>query len=280
MENKFSKNLAKYRKKSGLTQAQLAEKISVTPQAVSKWENGSLPDSEFLPSIAQILGISIDVLFGIAEESSEPDIEQLIINKIRQTPPRERSDYIMQLFYAILSAYNEYKLSKIKYPKELELETYAELKTENELAAARLNDDLKYFCFMQIPEDGIDSYVTISDKVSDFFEMLSDKDAIRIVRYLGSGFKNRMQSLEVIAERTNISLDKVTCIMDKLDRFGLAWRVSAEISNAEPTVYGYVNSVPLTFSLALTNSLTRYLRFHDLYIDTWERGPFRGNGEK
>lgn len=116
MESKFSKNLAKYRKKSGLTQAQLAEKVCVTPQAVSKWENGSLPDSEFLPVIARTLGVSIDMLFGIEQERGEYDIEQLVINKLRRTPQGERADYIMQLFYAVMSAYNDYKLSKIKYP--------------------------------------------------------------------------------------------------------------------------------------------------------------------
>lgn len=66
MHSKFSKNLTKYRKRCGLTRGQLAEKLNVTPQAISKWENGSLPDCEFLPVIANVLGISLDVLFGLA----------------------------------------------------------------------------------------------------------------------------------------------------------------------------------------------------------------------
>lgn len=275
MQSEFSKNLTKYRKRCGLTQGQLAMKLNVTPQAVSKWENGSLPDSEFLPMLAHSLGVSIDVLFGLVEEHEPPDLEKMISDKIRQTPPKERADVIMNLCYAAFSGYNDYKLSKVKYPIELELETYAELKTDYEVGLARLNDNLKYCCFMQIPEDGVNSYTETTDDMVRLFELLADKDAITIIHYLGSGMKNRMQSLEIIASRVGISLDKVKKIMDSLDRFGVVWRVSAEISDNPPIIYGYVNSMPLTFILTMAKSLTRYIKFHDLYIDTWEQGPFR-----
>ena len=82
-----------------MTQGQLAAKLNVTPQAVSKWENGSLPDSEFLPKLSGILGVSIDVLFGIKQEQPEQDVEQLITQKIRQTPAQERADLIMKFYY-------------------------------------------------------------------------------------------------------------------------------------------------------------------------------------
>lgn len=275
MQSEFSKNLTKYRKRCGLTQGQLAAKLNVTPQAVSKWENGSLPDCEFLPMIACTLGISLDILFGLAQEREEPDLERMISDKIRQTPPKERADVIMHLFYAALSGYNDYKLSKVKYPAELELETYAVLKTDYEVGLSRLNDDLKYFCFMQVPENGVNSYTEATDDMVRLFETLADKDAITIIHYLGSGIKNRMQSLEMISSRVGIPLGKVKRIMDRLDRFGVVWRISAEISDNPPIIYGYVNSMPLTFLLTLAKSLTRYIRFHDLNIDTWEQGPFR-----
>ena len=271
----FSENLAKYRKRCGLTQGQLAAKLCITPQAVSKWENGSRPDSEFLPSISKILGVSLDVLFGLEEEHEEPDLEQLIANKIRQTPAKERADVMVRLFYAAMSAYHDYTLSKVQYPQKLELETYAELKTDHEMAMARLNDNMRYFCFMEVPEDGVNSYTDASDAVVRLFETLADKEAIRIVHYLGSGIKNRMQSLGMIAKRLDLPMEKVSRVMDRLDRLGLVWRVSAEITDQPSIIYGYVNSTPLTFLLVLARSLTRYLRFHDLYIDQWEQGPFR-----
>ena len=48
----------------GLTQGQVAEKLSLSVQAVSKWECGkNLPDIMLLPEIADLYGVTIDELF-------------------------------------------------------------------------------------------------------------------------------------------------------------------------------------------------------------------------
>lgn len=58
-------NLQKYRKRIGLTQEDLAEKLGVTFQAVSKWENAkTAPDIFLLPMIADLFCRSIDDLFS------------------------------------------------------------------------------------------------------------------------------------------------------------------------------------------------------------------------
>ena len=58
-------NILHYRKKNGLSQEELANKLGVTFQAVSKWENAkSAPDIAFLPIIADIFGCYIDELFS------------------------------------------------------------------------------------------------------------------------------------------------------------------------------------------------------------------------
>lgn len=55
--------IAAQRRKMNLTQDQLAEKMGVSSQAVSKWENDlSCPDISLLPSLADLFGISIDEL--------------------------------------------------------------------------------------------------------------------------------------------------------------------------------------------------------------------------
>ncbi len=58
------------RRNKGITQAQLAEILSVSPQSVSKWENRlSLPDVSLLPVIARFFGITMDELFGYRLDS-------------------------------------------------------------------------------------------------------------------------------------------------------------------------------------------------------------------
>ena len=62
----IGERIAYYRKKSGLTQEELAEKCSVTPQAVSKWENNiSTPDIGLLPRLSEIFGVTTDELLGV-----------------------------------------------------------------------------------------------------------------------------------------------------------------------------------------------------------------------
>ena len=65
MSQTLGERIANLRKKAGLTQEELAEKLGISPQAVSKWENDiSCPDIMSIPNIAKILGVSTDTLLS------------------------------------------------------------------------------------------------------------------------------------------------------------------------------------------------------------------------
>lgn len=73
MKNILGKNIARYRKKQGLTQQDLANMLHISYQAVSKWENGqSMPDMYMFPKLASILHTSIDQLVGYSH-NFEPE---------------------------------------------------------------------------------------------------------------------------------------------------------------------------------------------------------------
>lgn len=56
-------NLKMFRKKSGYTQEEIAEKLGVTRQAVAKWERGETsPDVEYCIMLAELYGTSVDAL--------------------------------------------------------------------------------------------------------------------------------------------------------------------------------------------------------------------------
>lgn len=70
------KQIACLRKKAGLTQEELAEKLEITAQAISKWENGhTLPETVLLPSLAEFLDCSIDYILmpSAAQDSTFRD---------------------------------------------------------------------------------------------------------------------------------------------------------------------------------------------------------------
>ena len=69
----FGEKLRKHRKKLGMTQEEVAEKIGVSAQAVSKWEAGDcLPDLFNLKAITDLYKISADVLL---ETETSGDID-------------------------------------------------------------------------------------------------------------------------------------------------------------------------------------------------------------
>ena len=54
------------RKKMGLSQSELAEKLFVTRQAVSRWENGDTrPDTNTLKQLSMLFGVSVNTLLGL-----------------------------------------------------------------------------------------------------------------------------------------------------------------------------------------------------------------------
>ncbi len=65
------------RKELNLTQEELAEKIGVSYQAVSKWENdASMPDTSLFPKLASVLNTNLDYLFmGKEEETKEKRVK-------------------------------------------------------------------------------------------------------------------------------------------------------------------------------------------------------------
>lgn len=65
--------LAQARRKNNLTQEELAEKLGVTRQAVSRWEsNAAYPETDKIVRLSQLLGVSCDWLLQEGEEASVP----------------------------------------------------------------------------------------------------------------------------------------------------------------------------------------------------------------
>ena len=81
MQENIGAKIAELRREHNMKQDELAEMLGVTPQAVSKWENGaSMPDISLLPKIAQIFGVTIDDLFGV-NNTPKPDVQMLPAEK-------------------------------------------------------------------------------------------------------------------------------------------------------------------------------------------------------
>ena len=86
----FGQRLSRIRKEKGFTQNEIADKVGVTSQAVSKWENDlASPDIDILLKLSEIFDISVDELLGkeikktvLNDKPSKKDIDKMIFKII------------------------------------------------------------------------------------------------------------------------------------------------------------------------------------------------------
>ena len=79
----LSENLKQLRKQKGLSQGELATKLNVVRQTISKWEQGlSVPDSEMLIRISDALDTSVNIILGEVVPQSESDDMKIIAAKL------------------------------------------------------------------------------------------------------------------------------------------------------------------------------------------------------
>ena len=82
----FSEKLYELRKEKGFSQEELAEKLNVARQTISKWETGmTVPDTNNLIELSKIFGISIDDFVGKKDEEVMFAKQELILNEANIT---------------------------------------------------------------------------------------------------------------------------------------------------------------------------------------------------
>jgi transcriptional regulator with XRE-family HTH domain len=123
------------RKNTGLTQAELAEKLNITRTAVTKWETGkTLPDYQTLINIAKIFCVSTDYLLGLKEQdypATKTQAELIyIIKKLDNMQTENVKGYIAGILKKEEGNKNkrsyslEQELDEIEFtPEELSLKT-------------------------------------------------------------------------------------------------------------------------------------------------------------
>lgn len=90
----LNEQLTCLRKEKGLSQAEVAEVLKVSRQAISKWESGmAVPASENLIKLGKLYGVSIDILAGHTvevTEETEAQYPELETQQVPQTEERKR----------------------------------------------------------------------------------------------------------------------------------------------------------------------------------------------
>jgi len=225
MDTVFSSQLQKLRKEQGVTQESLAVHLGVSPQAVSKWENGSYPDGDLLPKIADFFGVSIDYLYGRAKEDSA--VVQQVIDELQNLVTDSDSSKVVffeQAFkYAWAIQTASWANNKFYYDrpelKGTDSITVSEISSKAGFAYMRLNKDLEYYFLVKQPEEGFAKRLNITDEMAELFAFLGDKTNLKILQYMLSFKWQEAVRAKTIAKLLDIPVEKAEKALDFLCKF-------------------------------------------------------------
>ena len=188
------------RKKKGITQEALASVLSVSPQAVSKWESGlTYPDMEMIPVIAGYFEVSLDMLFDYDIREMKVKIE-----KIEQGARKYFYDDTQRYIQTIKNALQEYP--------------------GNEFLLCCLMDAYEYALRNQDDTSHLDELIELSQKIitesPDFLRVCNAKDC-QSAAYLKQGeYQKAKDVLETLPQDFSIRYDTMSFRLsgkDKLD---------------------------------------------------------------
>ncbi|MDR0917049.1 MAG: helix-turn-helix domain-containing protein [Oscillospiraceae bacterium] len=126
----IGQTIKRLRRERGFTQEDLAERLNITAQAVSKWENGiAAPDISQLAPLVSIFGVSADTLLGIDNANEDAEVQNLIDDTEREMygrPLTPRDDYDVRAFAAEIDAierehYERLHAALARYPNNRKL---------------------------------------------------------------------------------------------------------------------------------------------------------------
>ena len=177
------------RKKKGITQEALASVLSVTPQAVSKWESDlTYPDMSLIPVIAGYFEVSLDMLFDFDLREMKNKIQKII---------KDADVYIFsetaQYIETIKSALDEYPM--------------------NEDLTSALLDGYEYDMRENGNKEHIDEMIDLAGRIiaesGDFVKVCSVKDVLAAAYIENGEYEKAKAVLESLPKYIELRFDKI-----------------------------------------------------------------------
>lgn len=257
----IGENIKKYRTAKGITQEQLGQLVGVTTQAVSKWERGGTPDAEILPSLSQVLEVSIDALFGREEKS----IASFIARKLCQLPEKEAFRYAFDICWAIemgllqdISAMDDFfgmfvDRSAITADSD---GYFAKIIRDGGLSTVRLSKDFHHFFLMVEPEESIKDNIADPESIRKVFELFSDKRIIKIIFYMYSRL-NTPIATSLISKCTGIEMSEADKCLEILCENRLATRNTVDTADGQINTYMFHQESSVIPLLCYADEITK-----------------------
>lgn len=239
----IGKQIASLRKEKGVKQEELAKYVGVSTQAVSKWENGGVPDIELLPKIADFFAVSIDSLFS--RNTSDSNLQSTLMKKIIETPDEQKIKAAFNLCYDIERALMPYP----KYTDDNNLEDYEKAigRNEQRYSSMMRNDGFtlmgianlrQYFLLVPEPRSTNDAYFKDVDYPA-FFKDMSDKTFFNACVFLNQRDAKKAFTPMLLVKNLGIDAQKADEILKMLKKYHLIDSSQIEMDDEVRMVYQF-----------------------------------------
>ena len=235
----LSGNIKSFRLEKNLTQEQLAAKLGISAQAVSKWETSeTYPDGALLVPLANELEVSLDELFG-NDYVSMADISDRIIKLIRKTDAKEQFNVVRDIGWQIeRGLFNcRMEIEKKYDPNEIKnLNNASYILNDNGFTIVS-NGKEPFFAVFPQPAEGYGYFLNDKDDLQKIFAALSHKATMNALIYLYQKTENYVFESAVLAKDCEIPNDQINAVIEDLFTLKVIWKRKISINGEEHILY-------------------------------------------
>ena len=219
-----------YRKAKGYTQERLGELVGVSGQAVSKWENGGIPDTYLLPAIANTLDVSIDHLFGTEKkvtDFSQDEILDILFEYCKNTchfknKEFDKHKFIFEMLWTVHCAYmgNDERCS-LQYAIDVNKgnpQVTSQIIDDKGTTYLTLVENFQFFCAV-LDNSEISKKILSEEHFVQFFSLLASEAGLKAVLFSQSSTESSQYTAQAMAKKIGISQEEFNRIEPLLVKY-------------------------------------------------------------
>lgn len=235
----LSDQIKQLRLEQNLTQEQLATKLGVSAQAVSKWETSeTYPDGALLVPLATALGTSLDTLFGNTAYSMK-DLSTRIRHLIAATPSSDQFSLVRDICWQIEKGlFNcRMQIEDSYRPSEITEQTNASY-ILNEFGFTHIsNGRAPFFAVFPDSQGNLSEVIGDGEEMRQIFHALSSPPSMKAVLFVLRQEEGYLFEADVLARECEISPDRIDAVLGDLSTLRLVAPMDLEINGCPRRLY-------------------------------------------
>lgn len=233
--SEIGKNIQALRREKQLKQEDLANYVGVSAQAVSKWENGGLPDTDLLPKIADFFGVSVDALFGRNPVQSGSLWHTLCEAVSEDSDLSAAFNVCSMLIQAVDADAGAKQPDPIILDDELTSQ-FVSIQRKDGFARILITEDIPYFLLMPDFSEKKGELFDIAGLPS-LFSDLADKNFFEAVVYLMNRESDKAFTSNLLRKKLGFSEDELASVIAKLKKYSFLSCTTVELDEEETVMY-------------------------------------------